>query len=149
MTVRVARDDQSSQTFGKDVGRDPEVDEARTGDLGALDAGARIIEAFDDRCREVARLEAELLGEDQRQVRSPVAERRIPWPLENRVDISGRTERVRGASQLRAQQIRVRHYDSLFPFDGGAVELEPAGALFASEVFLSDDVEDSLDFDSD
>jgi hypothetical protein len=54
---------------------------------------------------------------------------------------------MRGPSQLRAEQIGVGHYDSLFPFGGGAAELVPLDSAFGA--FFSDVPEVSLDFDSD
>ena len=47
-------------------------------------------------------------GEDHRQIRRPVAERRIAQTLDDRRDVTGRAERMRGTSQLRAKEIRCR-----------------------------------------
>ena len=74
------------------------------------DSGAREVESLDDRLREVARLSAERLGEHHREIRRPIAERRIARTLDDRLDVVRRAERLRGASELRAQEFGAVHY---------------------------------------
>src|SRR5262249_42903050 len=73
--------DERTESLREDVRRDAEVDESRPGDLGGAHAGAREVEPLDDRRGEVARTNAQLLREHHREIRRPVAKRRIARSL--------------------------------------------------------------------
>ena len=98
--------DECRYAAGDDIYVDAEVDEARPRDVGGTNAGAPKVQCFDDSLRQVARLGAKRLREDECEIRRPVAERGITRALERRLDGIRRAERPRRSRKLGAKQIR-------------------------------------------
>ena len=91
-TVLVAGRDYRTESLGEHVRDNTEVDEPRARDVGRADSGAREVDALDDGRREIARLLAERLREHHREIRRPIAERRIARTLDDRLDGVRRAE---------------------------------------------------------
>ena len=89
---------------------EPEVDESRAGDVRVARRSPRCeVHSPDQVARDLLRLPLERLRERHREVRRPLAERRIARALEHGATESGAPSVAGCASQLVADEIRCAH----------------------------------------
>ncbi len=124
-------------------GSQPEVHEARTGYLDAVDSGARQTQLVTKRGGDLGGLAAQRTREHHRDVARPISERRITRSLHHRIDVRRRTKGKRRALQLGANTVSEIH-SLLFGGDAGS---DLTGAGESAGLLAPDEPASELDDD--
>ena len=110
-SVLIARRDQRTESLGEHVRGNAKVDEprARRSPRVLIPARAKSRRSMIAAARSRG-FRPSAFREHHREIRRPIAERRIARTLDDWLDVIGRAERLRGTGQLRAEEIGAVHH---------------------------------------